>query len=114
MTLRTTLASCTVLALAMVSNAGADVSAATIKALGAPDSVETRAGRLTFKDGVPTSDTVQKVADTLDFTRALNVYNNSFRGASALGIQKGFQSIGADYQRHRHHLQTDWIRHRCF
>ena len=34
--------------------------------------------------------------DTLDFTRALNVFNNSFRGASAYAIGKGFQSIGAE------------------
>ena len=36
-----------------------------------------------------------KVYDTLDFTRALNVYNNSFRGASALGLVKGFRSSQA-------------------
>ena len=40
-------------------------------------------------------ETAQKVYDTLDFTRALNVYNNSFRGASAYGLLKGFRSIGA-------------------
>lgn len=93
------LASCTVLALAIAAatNAAADVSAATVKALGAPDSVETRAGTLTFKDGAPSTDTAQKVFDTLDFTNALNVYNNSFRGASALALQKGFHSIGADF-----------------
>lgn len=34
--------------------------------------------------------------ETLAFTRALNVYNNSFRGASAYAIRKGFLSIGAE------------------
>ena len=42
------------------------------------------------------SETAQKVYDTLDFTRALNVFNNSFRGASAYAIRKGFHSIGAE------------------
>lgn len=73
----------------------ADVPAATVEALSAPDAIETRAGRLEFHDGVPTEDTAQKVYDALDFTRALNVYNNSFRGASALALVKGFQEIGA-------------------
>jgi len=75
----------------------AEVSKKTIDSLGAPDSVETSIGTLNFKDGAPSADTAQKVFDTLAFTRALNVYNNSFRGASALGFHKGFQSIGANY-----------------
>jgi hypothetical protein len=72
-----------------------EVSEETLQSLSAPDSVETRIGTLEFKDGVPTDETAEKVYDTLDFTRALNAYNNSFRGASALGLVKGFQSIGA-------------------
>ncbi|MBR1211232.1 hypothetical protein [Bradyrhizobium sp. JYMT SZCCT0180] len=58
--------------------------------------METRIGTLEFKDGAPTVETAEKVRDTLDFTRALNVYNNSFRGASAYALGKGFQSIGAE------------------
>lgn len=73
----------------------ADVSAQTLKSLGAHDKIETSAGTLEFKDGVPTAETAQKVYDTLDFTNALNAYNNSFRGASALGIAKGVEEIGA-------------------
>jgi len=61
-----------------------------------PDKVETRIGTLEFKDGAPSVATARKVYDTLDFTRALNAYNNSFRGASAYAIMKGFQSIGAE------------------
>ena len=61
-----------------------------------PDKVETRIGALEFKDGVPTVATAEKVRDAVDFARALEVYNNSFRGASAYAINKGFQSIGAD------------------
>ena len=61
-----------------------------------PDKVETSIGTLEYKDGAPTVATAEKVRDTLDFIRAVNVYNNSFRGASALAIRKGFQSIGAE------------------
>ena len=95
MLMRTLLASAAALALA--APVWAEVSEATIKALGAPDRVETRIGTLEFKDGAPTAETAQKVFDTLAFTNALNVYNNSFRGASALGFRKGFLSVGADY-----------------
>lgn len=73
----------------------ADVSTRTIQSLSAPDTIETRAGKLEFRDGVPTEETAQKVRDTLDFTQALNAYNNSFRGASALALVKGFEGIGA-------------------
>jgi hypothetical protein len=73
----------------------AQVSTETVRSLGAPDTIETSFGTLGFKDGVPTAESAQKVYDTLDFTRALDVYNNSFRGASALAIAKGFETIGA-------------------
>ena len=61
-----------------------------------PDRIESRIGTLEFEDGAPTEDTARKVKDALDFTHALNAYNNSFRGASAYAIGKGFQSIGAE------------------
>ena len=90
------LANATVIAaLALPCAAVAQVTQETVRSLGAPDAVPTRIGTLQFKDGVPTAETAAKVYDTLDFTRALNVYNNSFRGASALAIVKGFESIGA-------------------
>jgi hypothetical protein len=77
-----------------VSPAFSQVSTETIKSLSAPSTVETRAGKLDFQDGAPTEETARKVYDTLDFTRALSAYNNSFRGASALAIVKGFAQIG--------------------
>lgn len=73
----------------------AQVSPETVRSLGAPDTAQTRIGKLEFKDGAPTAETASKVYDTLDFTQALNAYNNSFRGASALAIVKGFEGIGA-------------------
>jgi hypothetical protein len=61
-----------------------------------PDRIETRVGTLEFEDGAPSVATAERVYDTLDFTRALNVFNNSFRGASAYAIRQGFLSIGAE------------------
>ncbi len=85
-----------VAALALPGAANAQVSRETLESLGTPDRVESSIGTLEFKDGAPTVETAQKVYDALAFTRALNVYNNSFRGASALGLYKGFASIGAE------------------
>ena len=80
----------------LVSSLVGAQSPATPKSLITPDKVETRIGTLDFKDGAPTVATAEKVRDTLDFTRALNVYNNSFRGASAYAIRQGFLSLGAE------------------
>ena len=88
--------SASIAVLAGIGVARAEVSDAVLRSLGAPDTIETGAGTLEFKDGVPTEATAQKVYDTLDFVRALEAYNNSFRGASALAIVKGFEGIGAN------------------
>jgi hypothetical protein len=82
--------------IALAPHAHAQVSQQTLDSISTPDKVETRIGTLDFKDGAPSAGTAQKVYDTLDFTRALNVYNNSFRGASAFAIAKGLRSIGAE------------------
>ena len=76
--------------------AAAQTPSAIPPSLTTPDKVETGIGTLEFKDGAPSVATAQKVYDALDFTRALNAYNNSFRGASAYAIRKGFLSIGAE------------------
>ena len=73
----------------------AEVSPETLKSLSAPDKIETSIGTLEFKDGVPSDATAAKVYNTLAFTRALNAYNNSFRGASAYAIAEGLNSAGA-------------------
>jgi hypothetical protein len=61
-----------------------------------PDKVETLIGTLEFKDGAPSAETVQKVYDSLTYVRGVDAFMNSFSGASAYAIRKGFQSIGAD------------------
>jgi hypothetical protein len=81
--------------IAAAPGARAEVSDDVLKSLGAPDRIETQFGPLDFANGVPTPETAQKTYDILDFTQALSAYNNSFRGASALAIVKGFEGIGA-------------------
>jgi hypothetical protein len=61
-----------------------------------PDRIQTRIGTLEFKDGAPSVETVEKVYDTLDFTRALSAFLDSYGGASAYAIRQGLLSIGAD------------------
>jgi hypothetical protein len=65
-------------------------------ALMTPDKVETSIGALEFKDGAPSAETVNKVYDTLDFTRALDAFLNSYGGASAYALHQGLLSIGAE------------------
>ncbi len=61
-----------------------------------PDKAETRIGTLEYKDGAPSAATVQAVYDNLDFVRGVDVFMNSFSGASAYAIREGFHSIGAE------------------
>lgn len=42
------------------------------------DSVETRIGTLDFKDGMPSTDTVEQIYDNLDFTHAFEAFVNTF------------------------------------
>ena len=96
---KTTIVSTALLAAALFAGVGkvtAQTNSAIPQSMLTPDVVETGLGKLTFKDGAPTPETAKTVADLLIFTNGLNVYNNSFRGASAYALQKGFQSIGAE------------------
>jgi len=59
-----------------------------------PDELDTRLGKLTFVDGAPSSETIQKVQDNLDFVRALAVYMDAHQGASTAAILKGLREVG--------------------
>jgi hypothetical protein len=65
-------------------------------AITTPDKIETRIGTLEFKDGAPSAATAERVLDSLDYVRGVDAFMNSFSGASAYAIRKGFQSIGAE------------------
>ena len=72
------------------------VSRETLRALGTPDQLKTRAGTLEFVDGVPTGETAETVYDHLDFVHGLNVYLDGFAGASTYAIRKGFHDAGVE------------------
>src|SRR4029450_9878283 len=76
--------------------AAAQTSSGIPQSITTPNRVETRIGPLEFKDGAPSAETVQKVYDTLDFTRGLDAFLNSYGGASAYAIRQGLLSIGAE------------------
>jgi len=58
-----------------------------------PDRVQTRIGTLEFKDGAPSVDTAQKVYDTLDFVRGVNVYN-TFAAPRRMRFARAFSASG--------------------
>ena len=86
----------TVLAFALTGTADAQPATAIPPAITTPDKVETRIGTLEYKDGAPTAATAEKVLDSLDYVRGVDAFMNSFSGASAYAIRKGFHSIGAE------------------
>ena len=83
-------------ALALPHTATAQTATAIPPAITTPDKVETRIGTLEFKDGAPSAATAEKVLDSLDYVRGVDAFMNSFSGASAYAIRKGFHSIGAE------------------
>ncbi len=61
-----------------------------------PDELETRLGKLTFVDGAPSEETVEKVFDNLDFTRALDAYMNGYQLASLKAMHNGLLAAGVE------------------
>ncbi|MGF1697765.1 DUF1254 domain-containing protein [Vibrio lamellibrachiae] len=62
-----------------------------------PDTVETSLGTLEFKDGVPTTDTTQKLYDNLDTLRATEVFLNAIPMASIEAIRIGHEELGVTH-----------------
>ena len=61
-----------------------------------PDSVETSIGTLNFFDGLPDEETVAKVYDNLDRTRATQAFLDMVPLASIEGLRRGMESVGVD------------------
>jgi hypothetical protein len=80
--------------LALPRMAPAQVRNETLKSISTPDQVESRLGRLDFKDGVPSKETVDKVYDNLDFTHAFEAFVNTFQGVNMAAIRNGLLTIG--------------------
>jgi hypothetical protein len=60
-----------------------------------PDRVETRIGRLEFRDGFPTPETSALVYDHPDFLRGVEVFLNFLPAASLEAMRLGMVSLGA-------------------
>ena len=61
-----------------------------------PDELDSRLGKLTFTDGAPSDETVEKIYDNLDFTRALDAYMNGYQLASLKAMHNGLLAHGAE------------------
>jgi hypothetical protein len=59
-----------------------------------PDTVETRIGALKFFDGLPDSQTVQKVYDNLDFSRGVEAFLTGMPAASVYAVCEGLSRAG--------------------
>ena len=59
-----------------------------------PDRVDSRAGALSFRDGAPSKETLEKVYDHLDFTNAYRVFMDNMRGVSIQALRKSMMSVG--------------------
>ena len=59
-----------------------------------PDTVESRIGTLTFNDGFPTDETVQKVYDNLAFQRGVETFLTALPGGSMEAFRQGLASMG--------------------
>jgi hypothetical protein len=63
-----------------------------------PDTVETSIGTLHLKDGYPSAETVQKVYDNLDRSRALQAYLLGFPIVNQVGMRNSLRQFGPDNQ----------------
>ena len=59
-----------------------------------PDNVDSRLGTLKFEDGAPSTETLDKVYDNLDFTHAQRTFADTLQAVSIHAIRKGLQSVG--------------------
>jgi len=59
-----------------------------------PDSVDTRIGTLTFRDGFPSADTATLVYDHLDFLRGVEAFLSCVPAASVEALRAGLESVG--------------------
>ncbi|MCU0855794.1 MAG: DUF1254 domain-containing protein [Rhodobacteraceae bacterium] len=59
-----------------------------------PDSVDTRLGTLTFRNGAPDEKTVQTIYDNLDFMRGVQAFLTGMSATSVRAMCNGFESIG--------------------
>ena len=74
--------------------ANAQTSAPNLQAVTTPDTVETSIGKLQYKDGAPSKETVAKAYDYLDLMHGVEAFVNAYQGASVAAIFKGMEAAG--------------------
>ena len=74
--------------------ANAQTSAPNLQAVTTPDTVETSIGKLQYKDGAPSKETVAKAYDYLDLMHGVEAFVNAYQGASVAAIFKGMEDAG--------------------
>jgi hypothetical protein len=79
-----------------MSDPKSGASAETLKSISTPDVVESRLGRLEFKDGAPSKATSELLYDHLDFLNAVQAYLWAIPGASLAAMRRGFASAGVE------------------
>ena len=67
---------------------------AALAGVSVPDAIETPLGTFEMVDGVPTADSVDRLYDSLDFVRGVDVFLNTVPGASLVAMRNGFHSVG--------------------
>jgi hypothetical protein len=72
------------------------VSAETLKSISTPDVIDSRLGRLEFRDGAPAEATAALLYDHLDFMHGVEAFIEGFPGASLVAVRDGFLSIGVE------------------
>ena len=70
-----------------------------LASLSTPDSSDSRIGPLSFVDGVPTQETVERVYDHLDFMHGIESFLGGFPGVSMYAIRKGYLDQGIEDNR---------------
>ena len=89
------------LALAMVAMASAETYKMTTPiapGVATPDKVETSIGTLNLSDGYPAADTIQKVYDNLDRSRALQAYLLGLPIVNQISMRESMRKFGPDNQ----------------
>ena len=80
--------------LALPRLAAAQTAPAIPPAITTPDKVETSIGKLEYKDGAPSKETVAKAYDYLDLMHGVEAFMNAYQGVSVASIFKGIEDAG--------------------
>ena len=101
--MRTTRLLCATVAVALMGLGAA--SAQTYKmttpiapGVATPDKVDSSIGTLNLKDGYPAAETIQKIYDNLDRSRALQAYLLGFPIVNQVGMRRSLREFGPDNQ----------------